>query len=102
MAAPANSTDRRYSSRVHWRTIARTFHDILYGASYGRYQHELRRQATELNDLFMLLCYLELMGVPNPAAFYLLEVYPLLLEEFHLWHRRMGIEHSPLGSLPCC
>ena len=46
--------------------------------------------------------YLELMGVPNPAAFYLLDMYPLLLDEFHLWHRRMGIDHSPLGSLPCC
>ena len=25
-----------------------------------------------------------------------------LLEQFHQWHRRMGIDHSPLGSLPCC
>lgn len=85
-----------------WRTLTTPLREFLYGAAYGRHQHELRRQATELNDLFMLLCYLELMGVPNPAAFYLLDVYPLLLQEFHLWHRRMGVEHSPLGSLPCC
>ncbi len=82
--------------------LGRNLRDILYGAAYGRYQHELRRQAVELTDLFMLLCYLELMGVPNPAGYYLLEIYPLLFDEFHLWHRRMGIEHSPLGSLPCC
>jgi hypothetical protein len=29
-------------------------------------------------------------------------VYPYLLEQFHEWHRRMGIEHSPLDGLPCC
>ena len=45
---------------------------------------------------------MEAIGLPNPATLYLLEVYPYLLEQFHLWHRRMGIEHSPLGSLPCC
>ena len=85
-----------------WRDFTSALSDVLHGAAYGRYQHELRRQASELNDLFMLLCYLELMGVPNPATFYLLDVYPLLLQEFHLWHRRMGVEHSPLGSFRCC
>ena len=87
---------------MSWLGLRRNIGDFFYGAAYGSYQHEMRRQATELNDLFMLLCYLELMGVPNPATFYLLDMYPLLLEEFHLWHRRMGIPHSPLGTLPCC
>jgi len=40
--------------------------------------------------------------LPNPATLYLLEIYPYLLEHFHDWHRRMGIERSPLDSLPCC
>ena len=87
---------------MDWQTIRKNAGDFWYGAAYGRHQHEMRRQALELNDLFMLLCYLELMGVPNPAAFYLLDLYPLLLDEFHTWHRRMGIKHSPVGSLPCC
>jgi len=87
---------------VSFTDVRRALGDVLFGAAFGRFQHELRKEALALNDLFMLLCYLELMGVPNPAAFYLLDVYPLLLDEFHRWHRRMGIEHSPLGSLPCC
>ncbi len=76
--------------------------DILRGAAFGRYERELRRQTAELNDLFMLLCFMEAAGMPNPAALYLLDVYPYLLEQFHLWHRRMGIERSSLDSLPCC
>lgn len=87
---------------MDWAQLRRNVGDFFQGAAYGRHQAELRRQALELNDLFMLLCYLELMGVPNPATFYLLDMYPLLLDEFHLWHRRMGIEHSPLGSMGCC
>ena len=76
--------------------------DVLRGAAFGRYERELRQQTAELNDLFLLLCFMEAAGMPNPATLYLLEVYPYLLQQFHEWHRRMGIEHSPLGSLPCC
>ena len=53
-------------------------------------------------DLFLLLCFMEAIGLPNPTTLYLFEVYPYLLEQFHLWHRRMGIDHSPVGALPCC
>ena len=84
-------------------TLMRTrLADILRGAAFGRYERELRRQTAELNDLFLLLCFMEAAGMPNPATLYLLEVYPYLLEQFHLWHRRLGIERSPLDSLPCC
>jgi hypothetical protein len=76
--------------------------DIMQGVALGRYEQVLRQQTAELNDLFLLLCFMEAAALPNPATLYLLEVYPYLLEQFHEWHRRMGIEHSPVGSLPCC
>ena len=76
--------------------------EFFRGAAFGSYEAALRQQTAELNDLFLLLCFMEATALPNPATLYLLEVYPYLLEQFHIWHRRMGIEHSPLGSLPCC
>ena len=76
--------------------------EILRGAAFGRYEREVRQQTAELNDLFLLLCFMEAAGMPNPATLYLLEVYPYLLDQFHQWHRRMGIVRSPLDSLPCC
>ena len=45
---------------------------------------------------------MEASALPNPATLYLLEIYPYLLEQFHSWHRRMGMDRSPLGGLPCC
>ena len=82
--------------------VSQRLAEILRGAALGRYERELRQQTAELNDLFLLLCFMEAAALPNPATLYLLEVYPYLLEQFHHWHRRMGIEHSPIGSLPCC
>lgn len=76
--------------------------DILRGAATGSYERDLRQQTAELADLFLLLCFMEAIGLPNPATLYLFEVYPYLLDQFHLWHRRMGIDHSPIGALPCC
>ena len=49
--------------------------------AYGRYERELRLQASQLNDLFLLLCYMEVVGLPNPATLYLLDVYPYLLDD---------------------
>jgi hypothetical protein len=76
--------------------------EILRGAALIRYERDLRQQTAELNDLFLLLCFMEAAGMPNPATLYLLEIYPYLLEHFHQWHQRMGIERSPIDSLPCC
>ena len=50
----------------------------------------------------MLLVFAEMMGLPNPAAYYTLELQPLLLERFHQWHVRMGMERSPLDHCRCC
>lgn len=83
-------------------SVKQNLRDFVHGLAYGQYERELRRQANELNDLFLLLCYMEVMGLPNPATLYLLDIYPYLLDQFHLWHRRMGMDRSPLGNLPCC
>jgi hypothetical protein len=60
------------------------------------------RELDEADDVFMVLCFAESFGLPNPASWYTLELYPLLLEEFHDWHQRMGMDRSPLEHLRCC
>ena len=63
---------------------------------------ETQRALDEADDLFLLLCFSESMGLPNPAAWHTLELYPLLLDAFHDWHRRAGMERSPLDHIRCC
>ncbi|MCP1726278.1 hypothetical protein J2T60_000243 [Natronospira proteinivora] len=54
------------------------------------------------DDFFRLMVMSESLGLPNPAAWYCLELMPLMIEDFHDWHRRMGMEHSPIGGFRCC
>ena len=66
------------------------------------YRGAVARARRDEDDLFMIFVFAEMMGVPNPAAYYTLELQPLLLERFHEWHRRQGLEHSPLDGFRCC
>jgi hypothetical protein len=66
------------------------------------YRGAVARARRDEDDLFMLFVFAELMGVPNPAAYFTLELQPVLLDRFHDWHRRMGMEHSPLDGFRCC
>lgn len=60
------------------------------------------RAKRQNDDLFMLLVFSEMVGVPNPASYFTLELQPLLYEDFHEWHKRMGMAHSPLEWFSCC
>jgi hypothetical protein len=87
------------SGKKAWLSQARFFLEEAYSA---RYRGAIARARRDEDDLFMLLVFAEMMGLPNPAAYYTLELQPLLLERFHQWHVRMGMERSPLDHCRCC
>ncbi len=87
---------------MDWHQLRENAGDFLRGMAEMGYRRRLRAEAVELDDLFLLLCYMDLIGLPNPASLYLFDVYPLVVEEFHLWHRRMGMDRSPLADFSCC
>ena len=39
-------------------SVRQNIRDFFHGAAYGTYERELRMQAAELNDMFLLLCYM--------------------------------------------
>ncbi|SDK31318.1 cory-CC-star protein [Lacicoccus qingdaonensis] len=63
---------------------------------------EVARELRDEDDLFLLLLYSEMIGIPNPVYYYTLELYPHIIEDFHDWHLRMGMEKSPLTGIRCC
>ncbi|MBY0097297.1 cory-CC-star protein [Mesobacillus maritimus] len=63
---------------------------------------EIARELRDEDDLFLFLCLSETLGLPNPAYYYTLELYPYMLEKFHEWHLRMGMDKSPLTGFRCC
>ena len=78
-----------------WVYLASEFYNAPYRGAVARAKRER-------DDLFMLLIFSEMMGIPNPATFYALELQPILMERFHEWHTRMGMEYSPLDEFRCC
>jgi hypothetical protein len=66
------------------------------------YRRTFARARRDEDDLFMMLVFAESLGVPNPAGFYTLELMPAMYERFHAWHKRMGMERSPLDHVGCC
>ncbi len=73
----------------------REYYEAPFRQSYARAQRDEE-------DLFMLLVLSESLGLPNPVAFYTLELLPLVYDRFHEWHKRMGMERSPLDHINCC
>ncbi len=63
---------------------------------------EIARELRDEDDLFLLMLYSEMLGIPNPVYYYTLELYPYMIEEFHDWHLRMGMDKSPLSGIRCC
>src|SRR5699024_11828889 len=54
------------------------------------------------DDFFSVVVLGEALGVPDPAAYYTAELMPALWDDFHAWHRRMGLPRSPLDHIACC
>ena len=51
-----------------WDDFKQHVNDVLHGLFVASYERRLREQFVDLNDLFMLQCFLELVGLPNPSS----------------------------------
>ncbi|TYL45699.1 DNA helicase [Nocardioides sp. BGMRC 2183] len=86
------------SLRARWRAFA----DGLEEFYAGPYRRTMRRAQREEDDLFLTVVLAEALGVPDPAAYQSVELLPAVYAEFHDWHRRIGLDRSPLEHIGCC
>ena len=82
-----------------WCKTVNEMGTLYYNAPY---RAAIARAKRDEDDVLMMLVFSEMMGIPNPAAWYTLELQPLLMERFHEWHVRMGMPRSPLDQFRCC
>ncbi|MCB1649491.1 MAG: cory-CC-star protein [Gammaproteobacteria bacterium] len=90
---PGNDTNKSLWARIE---------DGLREYYIAPYRREFARAQRDEDDLFMMLVFSESLGIPNPATYYTLELLPVVYDRFHDWHRRMGMERSPLDHVSCC
>lgn len=99
--ATARATARRGLAGLR-RAVA-AVSDGLREVYVAPYRRTFARAQRDEEDLFMMLVVSEALGVPNPAAGTTLELLPEMLDRFHDWHLRMGMERSPFEeNLRCC
>ncbi|CAN5281259.1 hypothetical protein BH20ACT9_BH20ACT9_05150 [soil metagenome] len=84
-----------------WRVWYRRLDELHDAYFVGRWRSGLRREARRQEELLLALLFLEALGVENPAGYQTLELYPHLVESFHAWHRRAGMERFPEPGV-CC
>ena len=95
-------SERPTSVRARLRSRLRAARDIYEGVYIAPYRSAIHREFLRERDLFLLLGASDLLGVPNPVRLYTLELLPELIDGFHTWHRRMGMERAPEGGFRCC
>src|SRR6185503_12089272 len=54
--AQRQSKRSRYNRHMRWSELRSNVRDALHGLFYFRYEQDLRAEAIELNDLFLLMC----------------------------------------------
>ena len=94
----ASAVQRREHRSRRWAAFRAGLHEFYVGP----YRQMLLRELRTEDDLFMIVVLGEALGVPDPAAYYSAELLPAVWDDFHAWHRRIGIPDSPLDHVACC
>ena len=96
------TTPRRAGWWARVRGRLRAAREIYEGVFIAPYRSQIHGAYLRQRDLFLLVGFSDLLGAPNPVAFYTLELYPELIEQFHDWHLRMRMPRAPEGGFRCC
>ena len=93
---------RRAALLAALRCRLQSAREIYEGVYIAPYRSTIHREYLRQRDLFLVLGISDMLGVPSPVSFYTLELLPDLIDGFHEWHLRLGLEQSPEGGFRCC
>jgi hypothetical protein len=74
---------------------------LFLSAAFGledRATAYVRKEAVDAMDNYMLLCFPDLLGLPNPVSYYTLETLPYLAGELATWERRIANRGSVVND----
>ena len=81
----------RWRSRLwsRWRASSDWLRGFLYGLTFFEMEQEMRRQRADLEHLFVLISFGDLLGVPILPPYYSLRLLPFVVPLISTWRRRM-------------
>ena len=71
------------------KNLVKAFLEVLEGASQEhKYKELMRREAGRAEDLFLLLCFGDFIGIPSPPPYITFKLLPYIVQELPgLLHR---------------
>jgi hypothetical protein len=76
-----------------WRERLRAASDwlrgFLYGMTYFEMEKEIRKQRSDLEHLFVLISFGDLLGLPILPPYYSMRLLPFVVPLLNTWRRRM-------------
>ncbi len=84
------TTDRANSHgpfSERWRNFRRAFREFCYGMTLHEMTVETRHARAELDHLFMLIVFGDLIGIPILPPYYSLRLLPHILPTVQRWKR---------------
>jgi hypothetical protein len=74
------------------------WHDALF---VTKWRSAPQREARTQEDALVAVLYLSAFGIDDPAAYHTLPVTAELIDGFHDWHQRQGLDTFPHAGV-CC
>ncbi len=71
------------------KALSKTLREIMYGFTVHELDMEVRKERAHIDDLFMLVVFGDLVGLPILPPFYSIRLLPYILPTFNTWKRRL-------------
>jgi hypothetical protein len=82
-----------------WREIGDWIRGFIYGMTYYEMERQLRKERADLEHLFILISFGDLLGVPILPPYYSLRLLPFTVPLINQWRRRMLREKDILDLI---
>ncbi len=71
------------------KEFLKSLKEFLYGFFIESAVDLLEKEVYEQEDLYTLLLFSDLLGIPNPVSYYTLELLPYIAEDMENWEIRI-------------
>jgi hypothetical protein len=71
------------------KAFSKTLREIMYGFTIHELDMEIRKERGNIDDLFMLVVFGDLVGLPILPPYYSVRLLPYIIPSFNNWKRRI-------------
>jgi hypothetical protein len=71
------------------KAVSKTLREVMYGFTVHELDMELRKERGGIDDLFMLVVFGDLVGLPILPPYYSIRLLPYIMPTFNAWKRRL-------------